>query len=161
MKCLSPDPETLAHEYIRRNHEYVRELTHLCKILDTEGSGRLTQEQFKLGLSQKRIPHLLAMMDLKKHSIKELFEAMAKSPDYDGQVDITTFVEKCMLLKGTSTNFDLQKLRAECDIAHKRIIHMLLDITVTGGRQYSHSSLPAPSSVSHLRPKTARPPRKP
>ncbi|CAK0872655.1 unnamed protein product, partial [Prorocentrum cordatum] len=152
MKVLSPDSETLAHEYVRRDHEYARKLTNLCKTLDTDCSGRLTQEQFKLGLSQKRIPHLLAMLDLKKHSILEFFESLAKASDHDGQVGITTFVDGCMLLKGASTNFDLQKLRAECDIAHKQIIQMLRDITVTGGRQYSHSSLPAPSSVSHLRP---------
>ncbi|CAK0863696.1 unnamed protein product, partial [Prorocentrum cordatum] len=159
MKVLSPDPVKLAHEYISRDQKYAMELVDLCQNLDPEGLGRLThltQEQFELGLSQKRIPHLLAMLDLKKHNIRRIFSAMAA---HDGQVEITQFVEICMLLKGASTTFDLHQLRVNCDIRHSeirrklsKIIQMLLDITATGGRQYSHSSLPAPSSVSHLRP---------
>eukprot|EP00959_Pyramimonas_sp_CCMP1952_P243246 5084587-Pyramimonas_sp.AAC.1 len=44
MKVLSPDSETLAHEYVRRDHEYAAKLTNLCRAVDTDCSGRLTQE---------------------------------------------------------------------------------------------------------------------
>ncbi|CAK0875477.1 unnamed protein product [Prorocentrum cordatum] len=147
MKVLSPDSETLAHEYVRRDHEYAAKLTNLCRAVDTDCSGRLTQEQFKLGLNKKRIPHLLVMLGLKKHHILEFFESLAKASDHDGQVDIDTFVEGCMLFKGASTNFDLHKLRVESKLAHDKIIQLLQDITVTGGRQHSSSSV-GPRGVS-------------
>jgi hypothetical protein len=134
MKVLSADPDMLAREHIRQEHEHAQRLASLCREVDPDCSGKLTQDQFEDGLRRQHIPKLLSMLGLQKHHILEFFDSLAKSSDDGGQVDIGTFVNGCMLLKGASTNFDLHKMHADIQVAHKTMIQMLSEITVPGGR---------------------------
>jgi hypothetical protein len=113
MMTLSPDTDTLAQEQSRRESDNAQKLIQLCKNVDADFSGKLTREQFEDGLRRKHIPLLLNLLGLQKHHVLEFFSVMAEAANDDGQVAIETFVNGCMLLKGTATNFDLQKLHAE------------------------------------------------
>lgn len=132
MKVLSADPVEAAHEHVRKEREQSWVLANLCKVVDPDGSGKLTREQFENGMRRKGIPELLSMLGLKKHNIIEFFASLARASrdrGDDGQVDIPTFVNGCMMLKGAGTNFDLQKMQAELTVAHAKIIHLLYKIT--------------------------------
>jgi hypothetical protein len=132
MKVLTPDPETIADEHVRMEREHAQKLVSLCKAVDTDHSGKLTKEKFEHGMRRQNIPKLLRMMGLQKHHILEFFNSLAKASDDDGQVDIDTFVNGCMLLKGASTNFDLQKMHAEVQVAHTTIIQLLRENSMPG-----------------------------
>jgi hypothetical protein len=118
MSVLQPDPETLAMEISRQDHMNAQKLDRLCRAVDADESGKLTREQFEDGLHKKHIPLMLKSLGLHRHHLVEFFEYMAEVQNDDGQVDIDTFVNGCMLLKGVATNFDLQKLHAEFKATH-------------------------------------------
>jgi hypothetical protein len=132
MKVLSPDSDVLGHELIRKDHEHAEKLARLCRDVDHDCSGKLTQEQFEEGLRKHHIPRMLRTLGLQKHHLVELFSSLAKASDDDGHVAIDTFVKDCMLLKGTSTNFDLQKMHAEIQVDHATIMQLLRDIPGSG-----------------------------
>jgi hypothetical protein len=143
MKVLEPDPQMIAEEHDRLEDEHAEKLASLCKAVDTDHSGKLTQEQFEEGLRRKHIPKLLRMMGLQKHHIVEFFNILARASDDDGQVDIATFVNGCMMVKGASTNFELQKMHAEVKIAHTTMIKLMEEITIpcqAGAQASTYSS---------------------
>jgi hypothetical protein len=113
MAVLKPDSESLAREGALQELADAHKLAHLCHEVDADASGKLTKEQFEDGLRRSHIPMLLRGLGLQRHNVLEFFHFMAEARNDNGQVDIDTFVNGCMLLKGAATNFDLQKLHAE------------------------------------------------
>ena len=113
IESLAPDPESVAQERSLKDKESANNLERFCRAVDPDASGKLTREQFHEGMQKKHIPLLLATLGLRKDHVLELFNGMAETADDGGRVAITTFVKGCMLLRGTATNFDMQKLHAD------------------------------------------------
>ena len=128
LMALSPDSEVLAIEHTRSEQENAKKLGRLCSDVDCDKDGKLTQKEFEEGLQRKQMPMLLKMMGLRKHHLLELFSCMAEMSDEDGIVEISSFVNACMLLKGTATEFDLQKLHAEMTAMHAKRDQDMSDI---------------------------------
>ncbi|CAK0800850.1 unnamed protein product [Prorocentrum cordatum] len=118
MAVLKPDPEVFARELSQQEWVDAQKLDRLCRAVDTDESGKLTREQFENGLQKNHIPLLLKSLGLQRHHLVEFFKFMAEDSSGDGQVDIHTFVNGCMVLRGVATNFDLQKLHAELKSNH-------------------------------------------
>jgi hypothetical protein len=131
LMVLKPDPETLARETSHQEHVEAQKLDRFCRAVDADVSGKLTREQFEDGLQKKHIPILLKSLGLQRHHLVEFFNHMAEVQADQGQVDIPTFVDGCMMLRGSATNFDLQKLHAEvkaCHVQHEHQLERILEI---------------------------------
>jgi uncharacterized membrane protein len=119
MECLQPDMEKLAVEKIKQEFEHASELERLCLAVDDDQSGALTQSQFKDGIEKGKIPRLLMLLGLNKEHVLKFFDTLALNGGGKGQgleereVNIHSFVQGCMRLKGAATNFDLQLLSVE------------------------------------------------
>jgi hypothetical protein len=127
---LSPDSEMLALEHNRREQDNAKKLEQLCRNVDEDLSGKLTQEQFEDSLRKKQLPMLLTMLGLGTDHVLELFKHMAQVADDNGQVEIGKFVNSCMLLKGAATNFELQKLHAEiraAQVTHNQVLQDIVE----------------------------------
>lgn len=127
MSTLSPDFEARAREQDEKEKDNARKLKNLCIHVDADCSGKLTREQFEDGLRRNHIPLLLTLLGLSRHHVLEFFNCMAEVSD-DGQVEIDSFVNGCMLLKGAATNFDLQKLHAEFKASQTRNNEFMAEI---------------------------------
>jgi hypothetical protein len=111
MAVLQPDAEAIAKEKIQQETEFTSALESLWRAVNADGSGRLSQNDFDAGMHSKHLPLVLKSLGFHTHHLKEFFGALANS---QGQgVDIATFVNGCMLLKGDATNFDVSKLRTQ------------------------------------------------
>jgi hypothetical protein len=120
MMTLSPDSEMMAEEHYRQEQENVRKLEQLCGNVDADSSGMLTREEFDTALRRKHIPMILTMLGLNRHHLLEFFTHMSKVSDYDGQVEISAFVQGCMRLRGAATQFDLLKMKSELRVQQAR-----------------------------------------
>merc|ERR1740121_1957390 len=128
MATLKPASHMLAREYTRRELENAQKLDKLCRDFDLDDSGKLDRTEFDDCIRKRRMTMLLEMMGLEKHHVLELFHHMTQVYDDDGKVQISKFVNGCMLLKGAATNFDLQKLHAEFLAAQVRHDHKFKEI---------------------------------
>lgn len=113
MSVLSRDSEALAEELNQNEEMNMNKLETLCRDVDEDHSGKLTRDQFEASLSRKHVPLLLTMLGLGPHNVLDLFNHMAYVADDNGQVEISSFVNLCMYLRGSATNYDLHKLHAE------------------------------------------------
>jgi hypothetical protein len=113
IESLSPDAEMIARERSLKEKESAQKLEQFCSDVDINGNGKLTRVEFQLAMQRKHIPVLLATLGLQRHHVLEFFDVMAETANDGGQVEISTFVNGCMLLRGVATNFDLQKLQAD------------------------------------------------
>jgi len=126
MSFVKTDPEMLAREVFHKEQEDTQRLERLCRAVDADATGKLTQDQFEQSLQMRHIPTLLKALGLQTHHVMEFFHYLAEVEG--GQVEIGTFVDGCMLLKGGATNFDLQKLQAEFKAMQARHDQNLDDI---------------------------------
>lgn len=111
MAVLQPDAATLARETFRKELECSHELEYLCRRVNDDGSGKLSREDFDTGLEiNPRLPLLLKGLGFRRHNFNEFFNGLAQG---DQRVDIDTFVNGCIVLKGDASNYDVVKLRAE------------------------------------------------
>jgi hypothetical protein len=93
-------------------------LAQLLTEADTDGNGKMSRSEFEVHLQKGRVPRLLLLLGLSKHHVMEFFNTMAamnQNPDEgeEEEVDIASFVQACMQLKGAATNFDVQMIHAE------------------------------------------------
>jgi hypothetical protein len=112
MQTLRPDREMITMEQLRLEKENAREVSDICSSADNDGNGKMSKQEFALLLSKGRLPKLLLLLGLSKHHVVEFFDTMSALCD-DGEVEISTFVQGCMQLKGAATNFDVQMIHAE------------------------------------------------
>jgi hypothetical protein len=125
MMVLRPDPITVARETSRQEHADAQKLDQLCRAVDADVSGKLTREQFEDGLRKKDIPLLLKSLGLQRHHLIEFFNHMAHVQADNGQVDIITFVDGCMMLKGAATNFDVHKLQSQLNTVSQILVERM------------------------------------
>ena len=128
MRSLKGDPEEFAREHYRQESENAARLDHLCRAVDKDGDGKMKQEEFELGMQKKHIPLMLYTLGLRRHQVIEFYKLMAEDCDHNGEVDIEAFVNGCMLLKGSATNFDLSKLHAKVTASHAELAGQMNDI---------------------------------
>merc|ERR1719277_1895953 len=103
----------IARERNLKEKECASKLEQFCREVDINDNGSLTRMEFQEAMQRKHIPLMLATLGLQRHHVLEFFDDMAETANDGGQVEITTFVNGCMLLRGAATNFDLQKLHSD------------------------------------------------
>jgi hypothetical protein len=130
MQTLRPDREMLTMEQRRIESEHAAEMERLCRLGDADGSGTISPQEFEKMLARGRLPRLLTLLGLSKHHVVEFFTTMSElSPQTEGEVDIRSFVQACMQLKGAATNFDVQMIHAELRSMWQKSDSRLSDIS--------------------------------
>ena len=113
MAVLRPDETTVAQETFRKELEASQALQRLCRRVNDDGSGQLSQQDFEIGLETNlELPLLLKGLGFRRHNFKEYFDGLAQARG-DQRVDIGAFVNGCMVLKGEASAYDVSKLRTE------------------------------------------------
>lgn len=123
MAILKPDPETVAAEDFRQERHRTVEIDRLCREFNADGSGLLSQEDFDAALQMGHLLLMLKGMGLKRHHVIQLFEVLAEGNG--GRVNIDTFVNGCLLLRGDATNFDVANMSIEIEELHRDISRIL------------------------------------
>jgi len=101
-----PDREELISEERKKLCKQVEELRALFKALDTDGSGMITKHEFLNDMQDARVVSYMHSLGLEMHDAEKFFDIIAENSK---EVDIDTFIEHGMSMKGSATALDMQR----------------------------------------------------
>lgn len=152
MKLAQPDRDTLAIEQRKKDIVEAKELSRVCREIDADNSGFITEDEFSRFLVNDKLKAHLAVLGLDIRDAEFFFDLLAEVSDNEG-VDIDVFVAGCMRLKGYATSIDLQSLLYETKVMHKSQKQFFLQcealLKIAFANTCSGEVAPAGASVMH------------
>jgi len=103
-----PDREELIAQERKKILKQVEDLRALFKALDSDRSGKISKAEFLADMEDDRIVSYMHTLGLDMHDAEHFFDLLASDRNQQ-EVDIDTFIEHCMSMKGTATAMDLHK----------------------------------------------------
>jgi len=118
-----------------KKSEKIKELVEMLGSIDTDGSGTISWDEFKTGISRPDIRQAIESMMIDIHEAPELFELL--DLDGDGDVDILEFIEVMQRLEGNARSSDIQKLKCASRqvlnavmVSHDLLYQVICDLDV-------------------------------
>jgi len=145
MKFAAPDRDTLALEHRKQELVQATELRRICHEIDKSGNGKLSTEEFEEHIAQGKLHAYLATLGLDIKDSKLFFDMLREASLRDGEVDIESFVNGCMRLKGGATSLDMQALLFETKVIHRNQVldfEKLEALLANMSESFSRSSAP-------------------
>jgi len=104
--------EVQMQKFEEQQEMYSRQLGDVFKVIDVDGSGDLTMDEFEIGVMNPRVQTFFESMELSIQEARLLFNLLRSGEDT--AIDIDDFIEGCLQLRGSARNFDVALLRYEC-----------------------------------------------
>jgi len=104
-KFTAQSKQTKANEEILKHHEQYGEIERLCLKLDIDRSNTISREELHCGLENDQLRSEFMLCGLDIHDAQDFFELLLESSS-DNEVDVQTFVEACMRMKGVASGID-------------------------------------------------------
>jgi hypothetical protein len=104
--AATPDREDRVLDQRRKLLREAQEFRTLCQRLDREGSGLVSFEDFKFQMANENMIAYMSSVGLDVDDVELFFHVVAGN---ESVVDIDTFVEGCMSMKGSASSLDVQK----------------------------------------------------
>ena len=108
LQSAANDAEMVMEESRSVSLKYQRRLEELFCVVDDDGDGNLTLEEFRGALSMPSVSQYLLYMDVTVRDCEPLFEILAEG---DGLITITEFCKGIMQLKGQARALDIVMLQ--------------------------------------------------
>jgi hypothetical protein len=117
MKLAAPDLESLMFERRSQDLADARELMALARKLDTDDSGTISMKEL---VEFFRNDNFRAYFVVRGIEIKDAvsFFRMLASISGCSEIELQTFVQGCLRLKGAASSIDLATLHYECEVHH-------------------------------------------
>eukprot|EP00931_Biecheleriopsis_adriatica_P003955 TRINITY_DN10569_c0_g3_i1.p1 TRINITY_DN10569_c0_g3~~TRINITY_DN10569_c0_g3_i1.p1 ORF type:complete len:721 (+),score=117.48 TRINITY_DN10569_c0_g3_i1:74-2236(+) len=106
MQASMPDRDEMIFEAQKKLQDQVEEFRDLCVKLDSDNSGKISQEEFKEHMKNPVMVSYMSTVGLELHDVQHFFRVVAGN---EREVDIDRFVEGCMAMKGSATALDVHK----------------------------------------------------
>jgi len=116
------DKDTVVRETIRKKKEYMKRAAELFEILDADGSGEITEEEFEMHAKDPEMVAFASSLDVDVTDIAQFYDVLSCQGKF--KVDCETFVVGCMASKGSAMSLDIQGVIA----VQKRTEHNLAEI---------------------------------
>lgn len=101
-----PDREELISAEKAKLVQEVEELRALFKELDTDGSGKISKEEFSTHMKDDRIVSYMHSLGFEMHDAEHFFDIVAEDCK---EVDIDTFIEHSMAVRGNATALEMRR----------------------------------------------------
>jgi len=99
-----PDQETLAIEENDKHLQQYKQIERLSKQLDADGCGTISAEELQRGLENDHMRSEFMVCGLDIHDAEGFFRLLLETSD--NELDIETFVDACMRVKGGASGLD-------------------------------------------------------
>jgi hypothetical protein len=120
LKALDPGPIERAEEHSQDEAEIQSTLEKIMEMADVDENGRLSLDEFDRKISGS-VYKFLDMLGFRHDHVRSFLRFLqSKDPSQKG-VDVQEFVQGCMLLKGTASNWEVRSLRVELDEVKRMI----------------------------------------
>ena len=108
LQSAANDAEMMMEESTSSSRQYQRRLAELFRLVDDDGDGTLTLEEFRAALNIPSVAQYLLYMDVTVRECEPLFEILAEG---DGLVTISEFCKGITQLKGQARALDIVMLQ--------------------------------------------------
>eukprot|EP00928_Gymnodinium_smaydae_P039180 TRINITY_DN26819_c0_g1_i1.p1 TRINITY_DN26819_c0_g1~~TRINITY_DN26819_c0_g1_i1.p1 ORF type:complete len:731 (-),score=167.86 TRINITY_DN26819_c0_g1_i1:97-2289(-) len=112
MKLAQPDRETLALEQRKKEIAEMNELHAIVSEIDKDRSGKISAEEFYRTTHSPKMKAYLTLLGLDVKDAEMFFNMLVNVSDKQ-EVDIESFVNGCMRLRGPASSVDLQGLAVQ------------------------------------------------
>merc|ERR1719330_1563454 len=101
------DHDSAVLELERQNQKNMRSLQVLFELMDEDGNGTLSWEEFQKSFEDEAMRAMWMLMDFHPRDCKELFQLL---DDGDGEIETEEFFEGLGKMKGVAQSKDLYRL---------------------------------------------------
>jgi len=105
LKLARPDTATRAQERRTLEAELAFELQQICTMMDEDGSGKISKREFQQVMASHQMRSCLAVLGLDVRNAEQFFE-MLLHEDISEEVDVASFVQACMRMRGGASTID-------------------------------------------------------
>lgn len=109
MRLAEPDHSTLLLRKRREDKKTAKELAELIRVLDKDGEGMISWEDMRSLHEHEDIRDYFDMAGINISDVEIFFQTLTKIAGTD-LIDIDTFVESCLQMRGVATSLDMQTL---------------------------------------------------
>ena len=110
LQSAENDAEMMMEDSRTSSQRYQRRLEELFHLVDDDGDGHLTLEEFRAACSLPSVEQYMSYLDVTLRDCEPLFEILAEG---DGLITITEFCKGVMQLKGLAKAIDIVMLKHE------------------------------------------------
>lgn len=140
LKATHQDEETRVRLKEKQKREDMLELKTLFDLIDTDGNGSLSWDEFEDCFEDEQIVSKWQLLDVGPDECQDLFKLLDKG---DGNVDMATFIDGLSRMKGNASSKDIVKM----SFAIEHIRHKLHDLWAVSkpskrGISRAYSNLP-------------------
>jgi len=118
LQIAHPDTHTKAQVQRRQERSDAQELKRLCVLMDIDNSGTITKEELDQLLTNPQLRSYFTVLGLDIRNISDFF-CMFGLGGGSNEMDINTFVEGCMYMRGHASGIVQQNLLHETRLVHK------------------------------------------
>mmetsp|Transcript_121339 Transcript_121339/g.343808 ORF Transcript_121339/g.343808 Transcript_121339/m.343808 type:complete len:553 (-) Transcript_121339:209-1867(-) len=105
IEAAARDPDTMASSLQGQQQEYVEHIKELFREIDSDESGTLTVAEFEIMMTNESMQNQLRALELDPADAWTLFKLI--NTTRGSTIDINSFVEGCIRLKGYAKSIDL------------------------------------------------------
>eukprot|EP00747_Dinoflagellata_sp_TGD_P092494 gnl/TRDRNA2_/TRDRNA2_165429_c1_seq1.p1 gnl/TRDRNA2_/TRDRNA2_165429_c1~~gnl/TRDRNA2_/TRDRNA2_165429_c1_seq1.p1 ORF type:complete len:351 (+),score=73.71 gnl/TRDRNA2_/TRDRNA2_165429_c1_seq1:213-1265(+) len=123
MRIASMDRDSIIFSQQRKESSEFTDMMKLCRGMDSDNSGTISWKEFKTHIRDKKVKAYLAAIGLDISDAQMFFETLAVTSG-SGNVDIESFVQGSMRMKGLATALDMQCVMCQNKLMfkhHKRL----------------------------------------
>jgi len=117
------DEENLLLEFRRTRNAALEDAEQLFKRIDQDGSGDITLEEFQENSRSDEVQALMNSVNLDVRDA-ELFFRMLVACNHEDSVNVKTFTEGVLKIRGAATSIDLQCLAFEVRIIRQMLAEL-------------------------------------
>jgi len=120
VEAALPDREEQVLQKRREMIQDAAEFKIICALLDIDKNGTVSLEEFKRGMKNSMLVAYMASVGLAIHDVELFFHVVAGGSGLT-EVNIDTFVEGCITMKGSATSLDVQQQIAKTGDVLRRV----------------------------------------
>jgi hypothetical protein len=155
MRHAEPDREAAAMTMRKNEAQLVRELRVILTDFDKDRNGHITPDEFETdSKAGVQLRHYLRGLGIDLHDAVMFFKLLGNASDDNG-VDIDSFVQGCLRMRGNATALDLQTLIFELRVMRRSQADLLKEISHRLGGPKEISTRPC-GPKSRQRPASER-----
>jgi len=146
LQIAGDDDEMMINEQAKRKHTYMNKLNNIFQMVDTQGKGTLSLDEFQTVMADSKVRSWLQVLEIEVHDASSLFHLL---DDGDGEVTYDEFLKGVMRLKGQARSIDVVAIMHSSDQtlmmvkemqAELNDVHMAIGGGALGGRRNSRAS---------------------
>eukprot|EP00747_Dinoflagellata_sp_TGD_P217702 gnl/TRDRNA2_/TRDRNA2_90070_c0_seq1.p1 gnl/TRDRNA2_/TRDRNA2_90070_c0~~gnl/TRDRNA2_/TRDRNA2_90070_c0_seq1.p1 ORF type:complete len:730 (+),score=165.39 gnl/TRDRNA2_/TRDRNA2_90070_c0_seq1:82-2190(+) len=118
MKVSEPERDDLLTDLRKQHTEEVEDVKDLCRKIDLDNSGTISWTEFETCAEDEVMKTYMSLLGLDVKDAAMFFDSLAEAGGSD-EVDIDSFVEGCLRMKGPASGIDLQCLSLQVKVLQR------------------------------------------